>query len=175
MAALTDAQLTVLATTIQNNSTAASNSHTLVGEFLNDVVDSKQNIASAVVTVKVTLTSSQILALNSTPITLVAAQGAGTFINVILIAMRLNYGSVTYTTNTTTRLAIGSFSPITTDSTILAGTTTNFAAITATQSLVVTGAADWVNIPLKISAVSGNPAAGNSTLDVYVTYNILTL
>lgn len=43
MSALTDSQLTTLATTIQGNTATNSNAASLVGAFLNDVVDSKIN------------------------------------------------------------------------------------------------------------------------------------
>lgn len=127
------------------------------------------------ITVKVTISSAQILALFTTPITLVAAQGAGTFINVLSVHMRLTYGTATYATNTGSRVSQGSFLPIVTDQTILAGTQTTFLAISPTQSLAITGTADWVNVPLKISALVGNPTTGDSTLDVYTTYNVITL
>lgn len=43
MAVLTDSQLAVLANTIQNNTSKDSNSASLVGAFLNDLVESKLN------------------------------------------------------------------------------------------------------------------------------------
>ncbi len=133
------------------------------------------DIATVPVTVKVSLSSAQILAGFTTPQTLVAAKGLGTFINVLSIAKRLNYGSVTYITNTTDRVYIGSFSPIITDGAILASASNDFSVTSPTQSLEVSGSADWVNAPLMWKVVTGNPASGNSTLDLYITYNVITL
>jgi hypothetical protein len=127
------------------------------------------------VTVKVSLTSPEILDLNVTPKVLVAAQGADTYINVLSVAMRYNWNSIAYTTNTTLRVEMGSFSPIVTTNTIIAGTDDDFIVTSPTQSLSVTGTPDWVNAPLRLRAVSGNPAAGDSTLDVYITYNVIEL
>ncbi len=132
------------------------------------------DIATVPITVKVSLSSAQILAGFTTPQTLVAAQGSGTFINVLSIAKRLTYGSITYITNTTDRVYIGSFSPVITDGAILASASTDFSVTSPTQSLEVSGTADWVNAPLMWKVITGNPASGNSTLDLYITYNVIT-
>ncbi len=203
MANISDSALTVLADQIQDETTAGANTALRIGTFLNDIVDSKINhedldnvdntsdvdkpvstaqaaaiavaVAAAITTVKVSLSSAQILAGFTTPVSLVAAKGAGTFINVLSIAKRLTYGSITYITNTTDRVYIGSFSPIITDGDILASASNDFSVTSPTQSLEVTGSADWVNAPLMWKVITGNPASGNSTLDIYITYNVITL
>lgn len=131
--------------------------------------------AGGVKYVKVTMSSAEILAAFTTPKTLISAPGAGKFINVLSAAFRLNFNSAAYATNTTLRLEMGSFSPIVATNTILASTTVDFIVASPTQTLEVSGSPDWVNVALKAKVLTGNPTAGNSTLDFYISYNILTL
>lgn len=134
-----------------------------------------KNYINAPVTVKVSLSSAEILSLSTVPKTLIAAPGAGKFINVLSVAFRLNFNSVAYATNTTLRLEIGSFNPIVGTNTIIASSTTDFIVCSPTQSLEVSGSPDWVNTLLRAKILTANPTAGNSTLDIYISYNILTL
>lgn len=142
-----------------------------ISDATQTALDLKQNA----LTVKVTMTSAEILAAFTTPKTLVISQGAGTFINVLSVAFRLNFNTIAYATNTTLRLEIGSFSPIVATNTILASSSNDFIVTSATQSVEVSGTPDWVDIPLTAKVLTGNPTAGNSTLDIYITYNVLSL
>jgi len=140
---------------------------------------STQDIADlaggGIITVKISLSSAEILALSTTPKTLIAAQGAGTYINVLSAAFRYNFVSAAYATNYTLRLELGSMNPLVTTNIIITGTSNDWIVSSPTQTLEVSGSPDWVNVPLKARIVGGNPTAGDSTVDIYVTYNVITL
>jgi hypothetical protein len=132
------------------------------------------DIASlAIKKVKVTLSSSEILALFTTPKVLIAAQGANTIINVISIAASLVYNSTPYATNTDIQFSINSLSNLATYSGFLANTSSQIKVSTITSSEGSTSGA--TNRSLKLISLSGNPTAGNSTLDIYITYNVISL
>lgn len=140
---------------------------------------STQDIADlSVRTTKVTLSSAEILALNTTPKTLVAAQGAGTLIKVLGWTIRLNYGTTPYATNTNLRARLGaSGHDGILNATSYLGQSANELTVYNPASPVNT-ATDFtlcVNQPLVAYVQTGDPTAGDSTMDIYVTYVVITL
>jgi hypothetical protein len=132
------------------------------------------------ITVKVSLTSAEILALNTTPKTLVPAPGAGKMIQPIYFMFKLNYNSVAYATNLNLKAYIDD--PATrTDADVNfwlnnTANSVNIVPIDAASG-VYSGSivAQITNAALKLKVETGNPTAGNSTMDVYVTYFVVTL
>lgn len=129
--------------------------------------------------IKVTVPTADVLTLNGTPITLVAAPGAGKMI----IALRASggfatYAGVQYTTNLQLNIEtsgagltqLQSTSGII-DSTV-SGRYTNFflqASTSPTTTHLI------ANTALVLKVETGNPAAGTSNLVVYLDYKIITL
>lgn len=127
---------------------------------------------SAVYTKKVTISSAEILALNTTPKTLVSAGGAGTIIEFDKVLFYLDYNSVAYTTNTILRLVCnGVVLNSVTD--VLPGTADTYRYLPAASVAATT--TDIRNQPLQLEVQTGDPTAGNSPLYVYITYRIITL
>lgn len=123
-------------------------------------------------TVRVALTSAQILALNGTPITAVAAPGSGKSHIIHGVAWYLAaYGGSAYATNTNLRVKLGSH-PIFQDSNILVktGAGTDF-----TSRAAINDVATIDNQAIIIDVATGNPTAGNSDLYAYITYSTITL
>lgn len=123
-----------------------------------------------VVTQRLSLSSAQVLALNTSPFQLVSAPGAGKFIEVMSVTGRLTYNTSTYATNTTLRIKHS-------------GTTTDFIAsngmiLPATSSafstfILASGPNNTQeNTAIQLFASGGDPTAGDSTLDIYITYKI---
>ena len=145
------------------------------GDMRQFVQDTADSVGAGIFSTKVTLSSAQILALNSTPQTLVAAGGAGTFIDVVSITLFLDYGTVAYTTNTNLQTYIGGMTPTNNlSNTILTATAdtvyTNSSPFTHEDT-----SANLVNQPLYLKVGVGDPTTGNRPLYVYVTYRIITL
>ena len=121
---------------------------------------------------KTSLTTAQIGQLNSTPITLVAAPGAGKVLVPVSVVIRYNYGTAGMTGNRTLDImqkttSIYQWSNVLDDTSTsirLASDVSNDAVLTENQAL-------------KIQVPTGNPTVGasTSTVDVYVYYRTLTL
>lgn len=123
--------------------------------------------------VKVTLTSAQIKALNSTPQTLIPAQGAGTFIEVLSVNARLNFGSAQYTGANAVELRYtnGSGAKVSGD---LASAWLD-AAASALVHAIPAAVTPVANAPVVASVPTANPAVGDSTVTLEIFFRVVTL
>lgn len=121
-----------------------------------------------------TLTSAQILALNTTPITLVAAPGVGKAIMIKEGWARINYNSTTYSNTLVQLKTVGADEPQGTISYLLESTVTRYIKIDAAQPYLDTTSKKSIleNAALQVTATA-NPTTGNSTVDLLVEYYIL--
>jgi hypothetical protein len=127
-------------------------------------------------TAKLTIASADVLQLNSTPLTIVSAQGAGTLIEVISASASIDFNTTAYTTNTALQLSLGGDA-------ILGQIGTNFLASTVSkttssftrQSATAGQTQSLENSALIVTNSVGDPTAGDSDITVYVTYRIITL
>lgn len=128
------------------------------------------------------ITTAQVLALNTTPQTIVAAPGAGYAIQVISASGKITYNSVTYATNgelviytDTATVEQASFY----SASFLFATVSKIAAafpVGATfGSMTATGTQIIENKALKIKVNTGDPTAGNSDIEVFVMFRIIAV
>ena len=141
---------------------------------------STQDIADlAIRTVKVSLSSAEILNGNSTPKQAIAAAGANTIIQPISYVTVYTYGSLTYAVNTTLELFYQGINSVGVVSNTILNRTESFimrqAAASTTAFAFAISTADVRNKPLMVGVQTGNPTTGNGTVDIYITYNIITL
>lgn len=122
----------------------------------------------------VTLTSAQVLASNTTPITLVPAPGAWKAVHVESIVWSVDYNSAAYATNTTmeARYTDGSGTKVTADITsLLTATADTILSVWGIEAqLVLTQ-----NAPVVIRTATGNPATGNSPVTFTVFYRVVSV
>lgn len=127
---------------------------------------------SGIQVVTVSISSAQLLAINSTPIQIVAAPGAGKINVPVFIMMEMIYGGTTYTTCTNAGLYWGTSAGVgiqtgtfvvTASSRVLAGPTT-------AASSAATGSLD--NAAINFTAAA-NCAVGNGTVKVTLGYTII--
>lgn len=124
----------------------------------------------------VTITSPQLLALFTTPITIVAAQGANTVIQIAETVIQYVYNSVVYTINGSTNLtlnytnAAGAAISTTLATTGLIDQASNQVRILKNSTTNVTPVA---NSPVVLSLATANPTLGNGTLVVTVLYRVV--
>ncbi len=125
----------------------------------------------------VTITSAQILALNTAPITLVAAQGSGTFIVVESIAVLNDFGTAAYVVNAagfTVRYTDGTGS-------IIGVLTQAFGQLVADGvaqigDIASDGVTDPLveDVPVVLFADTADPTTGDGEFDLSVTYRVVT-
>jgi hypothetical protein len=129
-------------------------------------------------TAKITIASADVLTLNTTPITIVAAQGVGTAIEVLSASAKMVYNSSDYATNGNMIIrCVGANSAQVgfDDNGFLFGTVSR---IVPSASVLSDGTTDTFlieNSNLEITVETGDPTAGDSDITVYVTYRIITL
>lgn len=122
-------------------------------------------------TKKISLTSAEILALNTTPKELIAAPGAGYYIRVIGFTCVLNYNSVAYTGNSLVVHHTGSTANLLSSTFYTIGSA--YMTFVNPSSPANATLAIIENSSLIAEVQSANPASGNSTIDIYVTYSII--
>lgn len=128
----------------------------------------------AVSTATVSLTSAQVLALNTTPIELVPAPWAWKYINVLSVVGTVDYNSAAYATNVTLefRYTNGSWTKVTADIAALIDATADKAvSVKGIEAATVLTA----NAPVVVRTATGNPATGNSPVKFHVVYEVITL
>ncbi len=134
-----------------------------------------QNLATPMV-VKVSLSSADILALNTTPITIAAAPGAGFALIPSAMAYRYTFGSVAYLLGATIELLSGSVTVGTSNSfTGLVASVTRAAAsrsgsIPANSGTNADAIVENDSLQLKTSTAF---TTGDGTLTVWVTYSLI--
>ncbi len=146
-------------------------------QFAKDLEDSVLFLADSVSInyAKISVSSAEILALHTTPKTLVSAPGAGFAIDVISINILLNYNSIAYTTSADL------FVTYMTSGADLHTTAIDFnQAFSAMTKMKFDDATTWnktvrENTPISLICATANPTLGNSTFSVYITYRIITL
>ena len=119
---------------------------------------------------KVTLTSAQVQALVSTPITLVPEPGAGWIVSILSATCYIDYNSVAYTTGADIILEYGTADVVVFDG-ILALTADTVMVASPAGSVVVASA---VNAAVNVTA-DGIPGAGDSPVTVSVVYTLIGL
>lgn len=138
------------------------------------VAATANNIAPNQYFAKITLSAAQILSLNSTPITLIAAQGVGTVIVPTNISSNLIFNSAAYTTHTTLDYNLGT-TLVTTDAVSLLATNEAITLNPIPTIQVVGATPNIINAPLTVTVAGGNPTVGDSPISIYIYYQILTL
>lgn len=127
-------------------------------------------------TVKVTLTSAQILALGTTAIQLLPAPGTGLVYEVMAVTGRMNFLTAAYATHT----ALDIIDTTTGDilfsdaSALLAATSTKISTVPVNTNSGV-GVYVTSNGTVSAKVAAGNPVTGAGSLDLYVTYKVITL
>lgn len=131
------------------------------------------DIGGNVQTVKVSLSSAQLLALGDTPITLIPAQGAGTLIRPICATVRNNYGTIVYVGGNLGINYDGGGSWLTNQ------ITAHKNSDDVIQNVVLGANGNWytspINASVKIYPAGGSIIGGDGTVDIYVTYTTITL
>jgi hypothetical protein len=132
--------------------------------------------AAEVLIQKTSLSSAQILALNTTPVQLLPAPGAGIAYMLMDCYARINYNTITY-------VSAGSMQVLYAGAGIVMYTNNALIPSTVTRTgvfvpMAINGTATsqvLANTAINVQVNIGNPTNGNSTIDIYLTYRRFTL
>lgn len=133
--------------------------------------------AVRVVTTKVTILAADVATLNSVPVALIPAPGAGKAIQVLGVFGRMTFAAAAYATNTdvlirpvgaTTYMAHNTNLLLTTAGVAIQEFALGDNSVTDNNALVA-------NAALEASIGTGDPTGGGGDLDLYITYTIVTL
>lgn len=165
MSVKTYTQLSTEAQTIATETTAGANTASRVGDTLQDIVDSVKLVT------KVTLSSSDILNLHTTPKTLIASPGVGKCIASTEYIYVYNYLTSDYSAGATISLKINANSTSSGINSLFgigeSCTTQKSAFLSGTKS-------NCENEPLTLTTSSAI-TSGDGTIDVYISYKILSI
>lgn len=146
------------------------------GNALKAVADYAESIVVSKVK-KTSITASQILSIFDTPIQIIPAPGIGKMVVPQEIIIVIKFNTTTYSNpGGSWRIMIGN-TPIqlTTMTSYIAAATFDRETIQTLFYSALTTNGTFINAPLLLTTTSSNPIGGDSGIDVYVTYNEVTL
>ena len=127
------------------------------------------------ITIRTTLSSADILSMNTTPVIPTMTVPGGYAVQIIEVCGRMNYNTTPYATNTTFNIvfstAVGQ--SVWQNANLLPGTNSEIRRFVKTSG---SGAEVIIpNDPLVITCTAGNPTAGDSTADIWITYTLIAI
>lgn len=129
----------------------------------------------AVQSVTRTLTSAEILAIHTTPIVIIPAQGAGTTIVFIQGTYSMSYNTTPYATDITLRIFNG-VNVAGQDGGALAATDDYLSVRGMMQNFSTTGGVSlYENVDITVSTPTSNPTAGDSDVTITLFYSVVNL
>jgi hypothetical protein len=131
--------------------------------------------APIILEASVTIASADVLQLNSTPIEIVAAPGAGYAIEVVSASVKIDFNSAAYATNTAIQLIVNGATTAQYGGGILNATVATTKKLPEISTSSSTTTQLITNAALQVSTLIGNPTAGDSDITVYITYRIIML
>ena len=142
--------------------------------LLANLDDLNKNFFGDIKVVNLTVTTAQILALNSTPIELIAAQGAGKTIEIISASTKLVYVSAAYATNTNLQLLTsGATNAQFDDGKVLTATVSTHWKFEALQPTSATDTQLIENAAVNVTVETGDPITGDSNIEIFALYRVL--
>lgn len=132
-----------------------------------------KDLTGELFSVKVHVTSAELLAIQTTPKVIVANQGANTLIVPVIMIIKYNFATAAYTSNLNLNVGSASFPTLIAANGILGNTADAIAMRTASINTTATGYT--LDEALRLSCASGNPAGGDASVDVFVSYKVFNL
>jgi hypothetical protein len=123
----------------------------------------------------ITIATAAVLTLNSSPVTIVPAPGAGYAIEVISASARVIYNSAAYATNTT--IQVESNGATTPQFRLLNGINQTISSHRSLGRYVSANTETQIieNADLMVTVAGGDPTAGDSDIKIYLRYKVIEL
>jgi len=120
------------------------------------------------------IATADVLTLNSIPVELVAAPGAGYAIEVINASLKMVYNSVAYATNTSVQLLVSGAAQYQSafNGSVLSSASSTFNSI-GKSALAGTNVIE--NAALNVTVGTGDPTAGDSDIEIFVLYRLIAV
>lgn len=122
-----------------------------------------------------TIASADVLQLNSTPLEIVPAQGAGTTIEIISASVKVDFNSVAYATNTTLELKHSGAALGIKRSNSLGSTITNIMNFDVNVAPTTLNTQMLENAGLNVTVATSDPASGDSDIEIFVYYRVINV
>jgi hypothetical protein len=137
--------------------------------------DVNTTLGGARYTATLDVSSAEILALNTTPIELVAAPGSGKVVKIQSIVANLTFGTAAFATNTNLQIITSGASVAQYELDMLGATVSTIRQMkdNTTSNVAHTQLLD--NTAVNVMAETGDPTTGDGTVTIYATYDIITL
>lgn len=134
----------------------------------------KSQVPGTIQSRQVSLTTAQVLALNTTPVSLISAPGAGKYISIDEIVVKNTFNSIAYTGANALeiRYTDGSGVKLTGD---IPAAFINAAATRVDKVVGVTTAVAVANAAVVAFVPTANPGAGNSPLTFDILYRVVSI
>jgi len=122
-----------------------------------------------------TIASADVLQLNSTPLTIVPAQGVGTAIEVISASVKIDFNTTAYATNVNLTVGCSGATDVQHALQCLNSTVATNRRLNGQTATGTTDTQYLENTAVEVTVATGNPTAGDSDITVYVVYRVITL
>ncbi len=134
------------------------------------------NIFGDIQITSLTITKASVLTLNSIPVELIAAQGAGTAIEIMSVSVRNQSKFVPYATNTTLQILTSGATDAQFDSAgILLTTVSAHWKLAANEPTGATDTQLIANAAVNVSVATGDPTAGGDDIEVFAIYRVINV
>lgn len=135
----------------------------------------KENYSCNINCASLSIASADVLQLNSTPLTIVSAAGAGNAIEVVSASVKINFNTAAYATNIQLELICSGADLEQFRMPCLDATVSKVVRMYPVSSIAAGNTQIITNTDLQVSVSSGDPTAGDSEIDVFVLYRIITV
>ena len=123
----------------------------------------------------ISIASSAVLTLNSSPITIVPSPGSGYAIEVISAIFGITYNSIPYGTNYDLQIKTAGANAPQYSGEVLWMSLTGYKSLAFEPAYGPSQTQVIANAALQVTSATGDPAAGNSDIEVFVRYRIIEL
>lgn len=123
----------------------------------------------------ITIASAEVLQLNSTPLTIVAAQGVGTVIQVISASVKIDFNTTPYATNIQLQIISSGSVKAQHSQNVLDASVSTVRFLAEQAATVATDTQLLENADLQVTVRTGDPTAGDSDITVTVLYRIISV